>query len=94
MQKGRVGGKDKGEGEHDQVWGRENKTEDLTANRKNGDVQLQEVGGEQPSRMHQRPGKGETLRTQREGPLDVMSYSRERELLESTSSRKTGHQVR
>ena len=57
MQKGRVGGKDKGEGEHDQVGGRENKTEDLTANRKNGDVQLQEVGGEQPSRMHQRPGK-------------------------------------
>jgi hypothetical protein len=44
--------------------------------------------------MYQRHGRWETLRTQREGILDEMSYSVERELIEPTSSRKTGHQVR
>jgi len=45
--------------------------------------------------MYQRPGRWDTLGTQREGgTLDEMSYSVERELVEHTSSRKTGHQVR
>jgi hypothetical protein len=46
------------------------------------------------SRMHQSPGRWETLRTQREGTLDEMPDSRERELIELTSSRKTGHQMK
>ncbi|KRY62225.1 hypothetical protein T4D_7626, partial [Trichinella pseudospiralis] len=44
-------------------------------------------------RRYQRPGRRETLRTQRGGTLDEMPNSGERELVESTSSRKTGHQV-
>jgi hypothetical protein len=51
------------------------------------------LGG--PSRMQQRPGRWKNLRTQREGgTLDEMPYSRERELIEPISSRKTGHQMR
>jgi hypothetical protein len=37
--------------------------------------------------MHQRPERSET-------PLDEIPDNRERELIEPTSSRKTGHQVR
>ena len=48
----------------------------------------------EPFRMHQRPWRSETLRTQRKGTLDEMPYSRERELIESIFIRKTGHQVR
>jgi len=45
-----------------------------------------------PCRMHQRPGR---LRdSQNSKDLDEMPNSRERELTEPTSSRKTGHQMR
>jgi hypothetical protein len=50
----------------------------------------QEAGG--PPRIHQRPGRWETSRTQR--TLDEMPDSRKRELTEPPSSRKTGHQVK
>jgi hypothetical protein len=43
--------------------------------------------------MHQRPGRREILRTQ-ERTLDEMPYVGERELIQPTSSRNTGHQVR
>jgi hypothetical protein len=45
--------------------------------------------------MYQRPVRCKTLRTKREGgTLGEMTFYRQRELLEHTSSRKTGHQVR
>jgi hypothetical protein len=65
-----------------------------------GNLPRQEVGGR--FRMHWRPGRWETLRTQREGALmkystvgslDKVLYSGERELVESTSSGGTGYQV-
>jgi hypothetical protein len=45
------------------------RTEALRASRKNGNRQPRETGGvgEGGSRMHQRPGRWETLRTQKEG---------------------------
>ena len=43
-------------GEHDLVFGGGNKTEALKASRKNGNRQLQEVGGGGPSRLYQSPG--------------------------------------
>jgi hypothetical protein len=43
--------------------------------------------------MHQRPGRGDSQDSKGE-TLDKMSDSKERELVESTSSRKTEHQVR
>jgi hypothetical protein len=46
---------------------------------------------EEPSRMHQRHGRWETLRTL---TSHEMPYSKEREIIEPTSSRKIGHQVR
>jgi hypothetical protein len=48
---------------------------------------------EGPSRKHLRCGRWETLRTQRES-LDEMAYCRERELVEPTSSRRTGDKWR
>lgn len=44
--------------------------------------------------MYQRLGKKEALRIHREAGLDEMSYSGEKELIEPTTSRKTGHQLR
>jgi hypothetical protein len=64
-------------------------TEALRANRKNGNRQFWEWGSGGCSRMYQRPERWESLR---EGTLDEMLNSGERELVESISSRKTGHQ--
>ena len=43
--------------------------------------------------MYQRPKRSET-EDSKGGSLDEMSYRGERKLVEPTSSRKTGHQVR
>jgi hypothetical protein len=45
-------------GEHDQVLGGKTRSEAMRANRMNGNIQPQEVGGgEGPSRMYQRSGR-------------------------------------
>jgi hypothetical protein len=43
--------------------------------------------------MYWKPGTAENVNTQREGTLDKMPNSGERELVESISIRKTGYQV-
>ena len=45
--------------------------------------------------LHNKPESGEMRDSQdsKRGTLDEMPYIREKELIESTSSRKTGHQV-
>jgi hypothetical protein len=50
------------------------------------------MGSGGPFRKYQSCGRWETLRTQR-GTFNEMPNSEKRELVESTSSRKTGHQV-
>ena len=44
--------------------------------------------------MYQRPGGVRDSQDSKGGTLDEMPNSRERELIEPTSNRKTGHQVR
>jgi hypothetical protein len=81
-------------GEHDQVLGKGKGLKSLRACGKNGNRQPGEVGGWRhppnvPKAWEVRDSqvfKGETL--------DKMPDSVERELVEPTSSRKTGHQVR
>ena len=70
-------------------WGR---YEALRTSRKNGNRQPQkeEVGG--PSRMYQ-TWEVRDSQSSEGGTLDEMPSSGERELAESTSSGKTGHQV-
>ena len=79
----------RGRGEHDQVLDRGNRAKAPRASRKTGNRQpwgggalecTRDLGGERLSGL--------------KGTLDEMSYSGERELVESTSSRKTRHQVR
>ena len=72
-------------------WGK--RTETLRAIRKNGNRQLQEIGGWGDPPECTRDLGGERL-SGLKGTLDEMPDSRERELIELTSSRKTGHQVR
>ena len=64
----------------------------MRSSRKNGNRQLQEVGGT----LQNAPETWEVRDSQdsKGGTLDEMPNSRERELIEPTSSRKTGHQVR
>ena len=64
----------------------------MRSSRKNGNRQLQEVGGT----LQNAPETWEVRDSQdsKGGTLDEMPDSRERELIEPTSSRKTGHQVR
>jgi hypothetical protein len=56
-------------GEHSWILDGEKELKFLRDSRKNVNMQPWEVGGwGGPSRMYQRPGRQETLRTQREGP--------------------------
>ena len=76
-------------------WG--DRSEALRASRKNRNRQPREVGprelgGGAPSRMYQRPGRD--AQDTKGGTLNEMPYSGERELVESTSDRKTGLQVK
>ena len=73
-------------------WG--GRSEALRTRRKNGNRQPQEVGG--GGTLQNVPETWEVRDSQNSkgGTLDEMPYSGERELVESTSSRKTGHQVR
>jgi hypothetical protein len=73
-------------------WGKS--TEALKASRKNWNRQPQEIGGwggDSPECTRDLGGK---RLSGIKGTLDEMPDSRERELIEPTSSRKTGHQVR
>jgi len=70
------------------------KTEGLRASRKNGNRQPKEDWGWKDPTECTRDLGGEKLSGLKEGILDEMSYSMEKELVESTSSRKTGHQMR
>ena len=82
--------------EHDLVWGGawgKGQTF-LRASRKNGNMQPREVGGwgtlqNVPETWEVRDSQNSKRETS-----DEMPYSGERELVEATSSRKTGHQVR
>ena len=62
----------------------------LRASRKNGNRQLQEVGGWRDSPECTRDLGHERLR----GTLDEMTCNAEKELVEPNSSRKTGHHMR
>jgi hypothetical protein len=70
--------------------GERNRREALRTSRMNRNMQPWgwEVGGS--SRKYQRP---KSLRDSKEGTLDKMPKNGKRELVESTSNRKTGHQV-
>jgi hypothetical protein len=69
-------------------------TEALRASRKNANRQPQEVGGWET--LQNPPEIWEVRDSQKSkgGTLDEMPDSRERELIEPTSSRKAGHQLR
>lgn len=68
--------------------------EALRASRKNGNRQPRDVGGWVYPIECIRDLGGEKLSGLKLGELDEMPYSGERELVEPTSSRKAGHQVR
>jgi hypothetical protein len=70
------------------------RTEAPRASRKNGNRQLLEIGGWEDLAECTRDLGGERLSGLKAGTLDEMFYSRERKLIEPTSSRKIGHQVR
>jgi hypothetical protein len=74
--------------------GREKRTEALRASRKNGNRQPWAVGG--VGTLQNVPETWEVGDSQdsKGGTLDEMSYSGGRKLVEPTSSRKAGHQVR
>ena len=83
--------KERGRGEHDQVLGCGNRTETLRTSKRmeRGKLGRQEVGG------HSRIAETWEVRDSQDskgGTLDEMPHSGE--LVEPTSSRKTGHQVR
>jgi hypothetical protein len=69
------------------------RTEALRASRKNGKRQPQEIGWGDPPKCT-KDLKVSDSQDSKEGILDEMPDSRDRELLEHTPSRKTGHQVR
>ena len=64
----------------------------MKASRINANRQSQEVGG--GGTLQNVPETWEVRDSQDSKDLDEMPDSRERELIEPTSSRKTGHQVR
>ena len=67
----------------------------MRARRKNGNMQSQEVGGwGDPPPYAPEIQEVRDSQDSKGGTLDEMPYSKERELVEPTSSRKTGHQVK
>jgi hypothetical protein len=81
----------RGRGKYDQVlrWG--SKTEALRANIKNGNRQPQEVGGREILLNVPETWEMRVSQDSKGGTLDEMPNSEERELVESTSIRKTEH---
>jgi hypothetical protein len=75
-------------------WG-EDRRKALRTRRMNGNMQPQEVGGGWGDPVGNVPKTWELTDSQdsKGGTLDEMPNSGERELVESTSSRKTGHRV-
>jgi hypothetical protein len=88
------GGRDLGEGNLIWYWVRE-RTEAHRACRKNGNRKPQEIGGwGPPSQSVPETWDVRDCQDLQGGIFDEMPDSRKGELIESTSSRKTGHQVR
>ena len=87
-----------GEGVENLIWHWvRQRAEAQRASRKNGNSQPQEIGGwGDPPPPQNAPEAWEVRDSQdsKERTLDEMPNSRERELIEPNSSRKTGHQVR
>jgi hypothetical protein len=83
--------KGRGKGEHDWVW--RNSCETPRGSRKNENRQHQEVGGRVS--VYDVPETWEMRNSQdsKGGTVDEMPNSGEKEFIESTSSRKTEHQV-
>jgi hypothetical protein len=74
-------------------WGK--RIEALRSSRKNGNRQPQDIRGwRDPPECTRDLGDERLSGLKGVGGLDEMPYSRERELIEPTSSRKTEHQVR
>jgi hypothetical protein len=73
-------------------WGK--RTEALRTSRKNGNRQLWKVGGRGTLQNVPETWEVRDSQNSKGGTLDEMPYSGERELVESTSSRKTGHHMR
>jgi hypothetical protein len=73
-------------------WGK--RTEALRASRKNGNRQPQEIGSWGDPQDVLETWEVRDSQDSKGGTSDEMPYSKERELIELTSSRKTGHQVR
>jgi hypothetical protein len=65
----------------------------LRTSRKNGNKQPQEIGGWGTIQNAPETWEVRDSHDSKGGTIDEMPYSRERELLETTSSRKTGHQL-
>jgi len=85
----------RGREEHDYMLGVGEQGWNSEGQYKNGKRQPQEVGGwDDPLECTRDLGRLVTFRTQREGTLDETPHSGERELVEPTYSRKTGHQMR
>jgi hypothetical protein len=87
-------GTGRGRGEHDQALGMGNRTEAILANRKNGNSKFWEVGHGGSIQNVPETWEVEDSRDSKGGTVDKIPYSGERELVKSTSSRKTGHEVR
>ena len=66
----------------------------MKISKKNGNRQLQEIGGWGTPKNAPETWEVRDSQDSKGGTLDEMPDSRERELIEPTSSRKTGHQVR
>lgn len=78
--------------DHVHIWGG-GRREVLRVNRMNGNMQPWGVGGEVNLEKVPETWKVRDSKDSKGRNLDEMPKSRERELVESTSSGKTGHQV-
>jgi hypothetical protein len=74
------------------MWGI--RSEALRVSRKNGNRKPQEVGGRRTLLNIPETWKVRDTQDSERGTIDEMPKNEERELIESTSSRKTGHQVK
>ena len=87
-------GTERGRGDHDQVLGGRNKNEALRTSRKNGNRQPLKVRGRGTLQKVPEAWEVRDCQDSKGGTLDEMTDCRERELVEPTSNRKTGHQMR
>jgi hypothetical protein len=86
-------GEGRGEWEHNQVLGCGNSREALRVSRKNGNRQPWEVGGQGTGKNVPEIWEVRNFQYRKGDTLDEMPNNGKRELEESTSYRKTRHQV-